>query len=247
MNFTNFSSDVLKDRIILLAGVSDDFGAYLAKTFVNYGAHLILLGKNIFKLSKLYDEINEKIPNQISIFPMDFTTANEEDYQELFQVLQKEYGHLDGLIHHAHYLHGLTPIANFSPQDWFVSLHINLNAAFLLTQTTLPLLKKSANASILFTTCESAKGMPYYGAHAVSKAGIECFSKLLTTELAENFPQIRVNTIDPGKLKGKTRAKIYPGENQDNLSSYEKIAPFYLYLMSQHSVAVKGEIIKASI
>lgn len=242
MNFTNFSEDLLQDKILLLAGVSDGFSAHLAMTLANYGAHVILLGKNIFKLSKLYDEINEKKPAQASIFPMDFTQAGQEDYQELFQVLEKEFGRLDGLLHNAHYLHGLTPIANFRPEEWFVTLHVNLNSAFLLTQTTLPLLKKSAHASILFTTCESARSLPYYGAHAVSKAGIECFMKILNSELEINFPHIRVNAIDPGPLKGKTRANIYPGEDQNTLQSYESLMPYYLFLMSQESNGIKGKI-----
>lgn len=246
MNYTNFSKDLLKDKIILLAGVSDNLSAYIAKTLVEHGAFVILLGKNIFKLSKLYDEINEKIPHKTAIYPMDFAQAGQEDYQELFEVLQKEFDHLDGLLHHAHYLHGLTPIANFPAHEWFLTLHINLNAAFLLTQTTLPLLKKSSAASILFTTCSSAKGSPYFGAHGVSKAGIECFMNMLNIELEINFPHIRVNAIDPGKLKGKTRAKLYPGEDQDDLPSYESLMPFYLYLMSQHSIQIKGEILRIS-
>ncbi|MFV1985510.1 MAG: SDR family NAD(P)-dependent oxidoreductase, partial [Thiohalomonadales bacterium] len=45
----------LKDKVILITGAGDGIGAIAAKTYAQYGATVILLGRTIPKLEKIYD------------------------------------------------------------------------------------------------------------------------------------------------------------------------------------------------
>ncbi len=76
-------------------------------------------------------------------------------------------------------------------------IQINLTAPFILTQACLPLLRRSQDASILFTSDRVGRqGKAYWGAYGVSKFGLEGLMQTLAEEL-ENSP-IRVNSIAPG-------------------------------------------------
>ena len=60
---------------------------------------------------------------------------------------------------------------------WCRVLHVNLTAAFALTQVLLPALRASADASIIFTSSGvGRRGRAYWGAYAVSKFGVEALS-----------------------------------------------------------------------
>ena len=98
-------------------------------------------------------------------------------------------------------LQGLTPIANYDIQLWYRILQVNLNAPFLLTQSLLGLLNRSADASVVFTADRvSEEGQAYWGAYAVAKGGAQTLMKILASELETNTP-IRVNSIDPGRVR----------------------------------------------
>ena len=55
-NYT-YADDVLRDRIVLVTGASDGIGRALAVHAAGLGAQLILHGRNVRKLEKVYDKI----------------------------------------------------------------------------------------------------------------------------------------------------------------------------------------------
>ncbi len=97
-------------------------------------------------------------------------------------------------------------------------MHVNVNAPFILTKILLPLLGKSTDASIVFTTSGvSIKGRAYWGAYAVSKFANEGLMQVLADELATDSP-IRSNSVNPGAVRSPMRAKAYPGEDAEKLT-----------------------------
>ena len=68
--------------------------------------------------------------------------------------------------------------------SWQRVLHVNLTAPFILTRCLLPLLRQSADASVLFTSSGVGNvGRAYWGAYSVSKFGTEGFAQVLGDEL----------------------------------------------------------------
>ena len=53
-NYT-YADDVLRERIILITGASDGIGRALALHAASLGAQIILHGRNVGKLEKVYD------------------------------------------------------------------------------------------------------------------------------------------------------------------------------------------------
>ncbi|MCP5424736.1 MAG: YciK family oxidoreductase [Gammaproteobacteria bacterium] len=239
------SSDLLKDRVILVTGAGAGIGRAAARCFAAHGATLILLGRTIRKLEQVYDEIETAGGPQAAIYPMNLEGAAPKDYAELAQVLENEFGRLDGLLHNAAILEGLTPIVHYSLETWYRVLQVDLNAPFLLTQAVLGLLQRSPDASVVFSgDVVGDEGRAYWGAYAVAKGGLQTLMKLLANELKANT-SVRVNSIDPGKIRTQLRLQAYPAADPAEWADPETIMSAYLYLMGPDSRGVTGNCIKA--
>ncbi len=239
-------SDLLKDRVILVTGAGSGIGRGAAKTFARHGATVILVGRTISKLEQVYDEIEAAGGPQPAIYPVNLEGAVLRDYETLNDTLETEFGRLDGLLHNAGQLGDRTPIAQYDPELWNKILQVNLTAPFLMTRALLPVLHKSEDASILFTSSGvGRKGKAYWGAYAVSKFGTEGLMQVLADELNDEHSRIRVNCINPGATRTSMRMLAYPAENPNSNPMPEDIMGQYLYLMGKDSAGVTGQTFNA--
>ena len=233
----------LKDKIILITGTGDGIGATAAKTFAKYGATIILLSKTEKKIVAINDEIVDAGYPQPAIIPLNLEEATAEDYAGLAHSIEAEFGHLDGLIHNAAMFEGLSPITQFDNTLWNRIVQVNLHAPFLLSQAMIPLLNKSQSSSMVFTSSGVAhQGRAYWNAYGVTKAAGDNLMEMLADELELNTP-IRVNSIDPGRVRTRMRALAFPGEDPMTVPAPEDIMDTYIYLMSDDSKEVNGKII----
>ncbi|MES9968667.1 MAG: YciK family oxidoreductase [Candidatus Thiodiazotropha sp.] len=236
----NPDKDLLRERVILITGAGSGIGQAAAKKYAEYGATVVLLGRNEGRLEQTYDQIEAAGWPTPALIPFDLEKAPTEDYYALGESLYQEFGHLNGLLHNAAKLALLSRIDDFDPATWNSVMQVNLNAAFLLTQACLPLLRKADDASILFTSDRvGRKGRAYWGAYGVSKFAVEGLMQTLADELESS--QIRVNSIAPGPTQTALRAWAYPGEDPTSLPLPERIMNEYLYLMGPDSCAINGQ------
>lgn len=237
--------DLLKNKTILITGASDGIGKVCAKTFAEYGATVILLGRNLGKLEQVYDEIEQQQPGKVIIHPLDFKTATMEDFKTLAASLNEQFDCLDGLIHNAALLGARSPIEYYPEQDWSDLMQVNVNAVFQLTQVLLPSLSKSTDARILFISSSVGRlGRAFWGAYAVSKFAIEGLMQTLAEEV-ENTTAITVNSLNPGGTRTNMRRDAYPAENPETQPTAESLMPVYLYLMSPAARSIHGQALNA--
>ena len=176
-----------------------------------------------------------------SISLMDLLVADGNDYQDLVDNLLKEFNQLDGLLLNAGILGDRSPIEQYDVKKWVETIHINLTAQFILVKTLLPALKKSDDASVVFTSSGvGKKGKAFWGAYTVSKFGIEGLCQILSEEF-DNDNSIRFNCINPGAVRTKMRKEAYPLENPERLLAPEEIMEKYLWLMTEDSKNITGE------
>ena len=239
------ADDNLRDRVILVTGAGDGIGRTAALTFARYGATVILAGRTQEKLEAVYDAIEHAGYPQAAIYAIDLEHATEADYTALAEQLESEFSRLDGLLHNAAALGERTSIANYSLASWNQVMAVNVNAQFMLSKALLPLLKKSADASIVFTSSGVGRtGRAFWGAYATSKFATEGLSQILAAEL-ENTSNIRVNCINPGATRTHMRATAFPAEDPATIKTPEDIIPTYVYLMGPDSKGVTGQSIDA--
>lgn len=237
--------DLLNGRIILVTGAGRGIGEAAAKTYAAHGATVLLLGKNEENLNRVYDEIEAAGCPQPAVIPLNLETALPHQYDELAATIEREFGRLDGLLHNAGIVGPRTPIEQLSGDNFMRVMQVNVNAAFMLTSTLLPLLKLSDDASVIFTSSSvGRKGRAYWGGYAVSKFATEGLMQVLADEL-EDTGNVRSNSINPGATRTDMRAKAYPGENPNVNPLPADIMPLYLYLMGPDSIGTNGQALDA--
>jgi NAD(P)-dependent dehydrogenase (short-subunit alcohol dehydrogenase family) len=232
---------LLKNRIILITGAGDGIGRAAAIDCARLGATVILLGRTLEKLEAVYDEIESAGHGQPAIYPLDLRTATDEDYIDLAEILEGEFGRLDGLVHNASILGERTPMSNYESRTWRLVMHVNVTAAFMTTKALMPLLEVSKDASVIFTSSNvGTEGKAYWGAYSVSKFATEGMAQVLAEE-TENTSKIRVNVINPGATRTNMRAQAYPGEDPALNLTPESIMPTYQYLLGPDSQGITGQ------
>lgn len=239
-------ADLLKDRIVMVTGAGSGIGRAAAKAYAAHGATVILVGRTVGKLEEVYDEIEAAGHPQPAIVPMNFEGAAVKEYEELAMTLEENFGRLDGLLHNAGILGSRSPVELYDPEIWNKVMQVNATAPFLLSRAMIPLLRKSDDASMIFTSSGVGRqARAYWGAYAVSKFAVEGLSQLLADELDDNRHNIRVNSLNPGATRTNMRVLAYPAENPSQNPAPEDLMPVYLYLMGKDSQGINGQQIDA--
>ncbi len=240
----NSSEPRFRDRVILVTGAGDGIGRAVSTALAREGATLVLLGRTLKKLERVYDEIEAAGGAQPAIYPMNLEGASPDDHGELAVRLEAEFGRLDGMLHNAAELGDLRPLQHYDPYTWVRVLQVNLTAPFLLTRSCLDLLRRAPSASVLFSYDTVAElGKAYWGAYGVSKAGLLSLMRILSQELEDNT-RIRVNAIDPGPTLTALRLAAFPAEDRERLSAPDDVVPWYLHLLGSDSEGRNGELVR---
>src|ERR1700728_55344 len=233
--------DELRGRVIAITGAGDGIGQAVALAAAAHGAELVLSGRSVGKLEAVHAQIAALHQAEASIAPLDLEQALARDYDQLADALQRRYGRLDGLLHNAGILGVLAPIEQYDVPTWCRVLHVNLTAAFALTQVLLPLLRCSPDASIVFTSSGAGRrAEAYWGAYAVSKSGIEALMRGLAEEFARSGNP-RVNALNPGPVRTRLRRQAFPAEDTSRLAAPDDIVRPYLWLLGPASRGVNGQ------
>jgi NAD(P)-dependent dehydrogenase (short-subunit alcohol dehydrogenase family) len=233
--------DELAGRVIAITGASSGIGRAVALACARYGANVILIGRNARKLEAVHTEIETAGGPEPIIALLDLEKAIAKDYDQLADAVMERYGRLDGLLHNAGLLGTLSPIEHYDVPTWCRVMHVNVTAAFALTQVLLPALKRSADASVIFTASGvGRRARAYWGAYAASKFALEGFSQVLSSEL-EGITAIRVNTLNPGKVRTMMRRTAYPAEDINTLPLPEMVTGPYITLLGPATRGVTGQ------
>jgi NAD(P)-dependent dehydrogenase (short-subunit alcohol dehydrogenase family) len=235
----------LAGRVIAVTGATGGIGSAVALAALHAGADVILMARNKRKLQVLYAQMEGIAPGKSSLVELDLEQALANDYDRIAAAIVERFGRLDGLVHCAALLGTLTPVEQYDVPTWCKVLHVNLTAAFALTQVLLPALRNSADASVIFTSSGVGRqGRAYWGAYAVSKFAIEGFTQVLAQEL-QGTSQVRVNALNPGATRTAMRRQAFPSEDLATLALPHSIADAYLRLLGPRGVGITGQSLDA--
>ena len=244
MNYTP-APDLLKDRVILVTGAGQGIGKTAAIAYAQHGATVLLLGRNQKRLDAVYDEIvNAGYPEPMAL-KLDLAQTSDEQFKAMAQAVFDQLGRLDGILHNAARFEGLVPLELQTLDQWMGTLRVNLAAPVALTRACLPLLTRAPDSAVVFTS-ETHGHAPtaYWGAFAVSKAGVETVIKIWSEELTPH-PHLRMNAIVPGPVRSPQRLISHPAENREQLPTMESLMPLYLYLIGPDSRDENGRVFTA--
>jgi NAD(P)-dependent dehydrogenase (short-subunit alcohol dehydrogenase family) len=215
-------------RIAVVTGASRGIGRAAALALAAAGAHVVAVARTVGGLEDLDDAI-QAAGGSATLVPLDLKDGDGID--RLGFTLFERYGKIDILVGNAGVLGAISPLGHIEPSDWDNVIAVNLTANWRLIRSMDPLLRRSDAGRALFITSGAAwKATAYWGAYAVSKAGLDTLVRTYASETVTT--PVRANLLSPGAVRTRMRAAAMPGEDPGTLPPAEAIAPAVLQLAS---------------
>ena len=234
------AENALRDRVVLVTGANGGLGRACALECARAGATVVLAGRKVQALERLYDEIESLGAPKPAIYPIDLAGASADDYASMAEALRIQCGHLDAIVHAAALFEGLRPIDQIKADAWMRAQQVGLNAPFLLTQACLPLLREREDAAVVFVLDDPARiGKAYWAGYGVAKMALGTFACVLHEE-TENS-RVRVHALLPAPMRTGLRRMAYFGEDTMTIEPPDGAAATAAYLTSAEAARLRGQ------
>ncbi|HET8940891.1 MAG TPA: SDR family NAD(P)-dependent oxidoreductase [Rudaea sp.] len=237
------ATDRLGGRVVLITGASGGLGRATALAAAGAGASVVLLGRKVRALEKVYDEISAiDGAAEPAMYPLDLSGATPADYAELAERIEQQCGRLDGLVHAAAHFDELQPAVDIEPEKWLRCLQVNVTAPYLLTQACVALMRKATDASVVFVLDDPQRmGKAYWGGYGVAKHALAGLVSILHEEW-ENTT-VRVHAVVPPPMRTALRRSAYYGENTMQLPLPDASAEAVVHLLGPGAMPLRGRIL----
>ena len=212
----------LASRIALVTGASRGIGYATARALAKAGAHVVAVARTQGGLEELDDEIR-KGGGAATLVPLNLTDF--DGIARLGAALHERHGKLDILVGNAGVAGPSSPLGHIELKPWSDVMAINVSANFQLIRCMEPLLKRSdAGRAVFVTSGAASKASAYLGPYAASKAALETLVRVWARETAATA--VRVNLFDPGPIRTRMRATVFPGEDPLTLDTPDQAAEY---------------------
>lgn len=239
---------MLQGKTAVVTGGSRGIGREIVLSFLHQGASIYYLdlqeGKYLGEYQKLAQE------HGAQAFFKEANVADEERVNQVFDEIAKEAGSIDILVNNA----GITRdtlIFRMKTEDWKSVLDVNLSSAFYCSRAVSRQMIKQRGGSIInVASIVGVIGNAGQTNYSASKAGLIGLTKSLAREVASRG--VRVNAVAPGfivtpmtdKLNEEQKGALYSQIPLGRLGDPEEVAKVILFLASDLSSYVTGEVLK---
>lgn len=239
---------MLENKVAVVTGGSRGIGRAVARKFAENHADVAIVSTAENETAR--NTISElcALGVKAKLFVCDI--KNPEEVQNISEEILKEFGGVDILVNNA----GITRdnlLPMLSVEDIDDVIDVNLKGAIFVTRAFLRnfIRKKSGNI-INISSVVGLMGNKGQANYAASKAGIIGLTKSLAKEYGNR--NIRVNAIAPGyistdmtdKLSAEAMHEIQNSVPLKRLGKPEDIAELALFLASDRSVYITGDVIR---
>jgi NAD(P)-dependent dehydrogenase (short-subunit alcohol dehydrogenase family) len=179
---------LLKEKIALVTGSTNNIGLGIARAFAREGAKVIVHSRHEEEAKKIAAELGG------DYFAADVSKA--EEIQALFNHVRSRHRRLDVLVNCVAHS-SKNDILETSLEEWNRIMAINLTGYFLCIQHGAKIMKEQGGGVILNVSAASGeRGSPGTAAYSVSKGAINALTRQAAMDLAPY--DIRVNSIISG-------------------------------------------------
>ncbi len=241
---------LLEGKVALVTGATRGIGRAIALKFAKQGANVAFTYlSSVAAAESLVAEIEA-----LGVHAAGFA-SNAADFADAHEVVEKvvaEFGQIDILVNNA----GQTKdglMLRMSEEQWDSIIDTNLKSAFNFTHAIVPLMaRKRAGSIINMSSVVGTNGNAGQANYAASKAGLIGLTKSIAKEMGARG--IRCNAIAPGfiqtdmtdKLSDDIKAKLVADISLGRMGTADEIANVALFLASDMSSYISGEVIKVA-
>ncbi|MDE1843045.1 MAG: SDR family oxidoreductase [Thaumarchaeota archaeon] len=187
----------LKDKVAIVTGASSDIGLEISKKFVEEGANVVLLGRDISKLEKTRKAIKDYATKTVAL-ACDIT--KEPQVIQAINQITDHYGRIDILVNNAGIITDPIHFHEMTDDDCNLLVDTNLFGTFRITKSVLVKMLENKNGGSIINigsiSAERAIPKVHLTVYCTTKAAINMFTKGLAVEYARR--NIRCNCVNPG-------------------------------------------------
>lgn len=233
---------MLKNRVVMITGVTQGLGKALTFTFAKEGARLAVCARRKKELEEVKLEA-EAFGAEVLAVTAD--VSNPRDVEKFVALTEETYGRIDVLINNASIL-GPNPmplLLDYPEDDFAEVIRVNSISPFLVTRRVLPVMLKQNAGSVINVTSEAGHiGYAGWGAYGISKFAVEGLTETWADELSET--NIRMNMVDPGEMNTEMHALAVPDCDYELADPYD-VAKVFLFLASDAGKDINGQRLQA--
>jgi enoyl-[acyl-carrier protein] reductase I len=243
---------LLKDKKLVITGVLSEssIATSAARLAQQEGAEIVLT--SFGRALSLTKRVAKRLPQPAEVIELDVTQP--EHLSALTTELERQWGHVDGVLHAIGYAPPACLGGDFLGAGWedvSTALHVSAYSLKALAVAALPLMKESGG-SIVGLDFDAGQAWPSYDWMGVAKAALESTARYLARDLGPY--RIRVNLVAAGPIR-TVAAKGVPGFNEFeeawssraplpwNLEDAEPVGRACVALLSDWFPATTGEIV----
>jgi len=239
VSIVNFS---LEGKVALVTGGSRGIGRAIALAFAENGADVVVSSRKLPDLEVVAEEIRNKGRKGMAIASH---VAKLEESTNLVEQVKTEFGRIDILVNNAGANPYMGPLIDAEEWAWDVTMNVNLKGPFMLGQLVARVMREQGGGNIINIASGAGINPSMLHIYSVSKAGLIMLTRVMAMEWARH--NIRVNAIAPGLIKTRFSEALWKGTPaEENIAMPEDIAGAALYLASDASKYVNGEVVAIS-
>jgi len=210
----------------VITGASAGLGRALATALAERGWNLVLDARRPGRLLELAAELGRQ--TALRAVPGDVADAA---HRRQLAGAAAEFGALNLLVNNASTLgpSPLPPLAALPAGELAAILHTNVVAPLALIQLALPALTATGGTVVNVSSDAAVAHYPGWGGYGSAKAALDH----LTATLAEENPQLRWYSFDPGDMRTEMHQAAFPGEDISDRPEPESVLPALLRLIEQ--------------
>ncbi len=185
----------LKDKVAVVTGASSEIGISIVKRFVEEGAKVVMLGRNLDSLEKARSSINNK---DLAVSMQCDIVEEAQARQTIEQVLNK-YGAIDILVNSAGAINDPVHFDEMPDSEIKKLIDVNMYGVFKMTKAVLPGMRENKSGCIInIGSISSERAIPrvHLAVYSATKAALSMFTKAIAVEYARS--NVRCNCVNPG-------------------------------------------------
>lgn len=237
----------LDGQVVLVTGASRGIGQATAICLAKAGAQVVIHGRSEESLVSTVEQILST--GGLTPFQVVYDVRDDKAMKQAFLQIKKTFGRLDGLVNNAGIMtEGL--LAMTKTADVQQMLDVNVTAVLQHMQLAFRLMMKECAGSIVnLSSIIGIRGSEGSVVYAASKAAIVGATLSAAKEWAG--AGIRVNAVAPGFIEtdltahyeGKKKEQLLETIKMNRFGSVDEVADVILFLLSNRSSYVTGQVI----
>jgi NAD(P)-dependent dehydrogenase (short-subunit alcohol dehydrogenase family) len=240
--------DRLPGKAAVITGGDSGIGRAVALAFAREGADVLISYLNEEEDAQETRRVVEEAGRRCVLMPGDI--GDEAHCRRIVQTAVDEFGRLDILVNNAAFQMSHEGLEDLPSDELERTFRTNIYAMFYLTKAALPHMNPGSTI-INTTSIQAYEPSPNLIAYAATKGAIVNFTKALNQEVVEK-KGIRVNAVAPGPIWTPLIPATMPPEQVKDFGKSTpmkrpgqpaELAPAYVFLASEDSSYISGEII----